>query len=78
MTVEELAMSDRVWVTPEDIAEILGSNQATIRETVRQDPQALAVLWPIRTGNRVKFSRMRVLNWIRGTEEKENAPHAAT
>ena len=76
MTIEEIRMSAEPMLSPEDIADILGSNPATIRETVKQDPAALQPLQPIRTGNRVKFPRERFLWWYYGMPaQKEKALH---
>ena len=69
VTIQEIVDSNADMLTPEDIAEILGSNPATIRETVRQDPEAFRPLQPVRTGCRVKFPRMRFIRWYYGGEE---------
>ena len=79
MTIEEIMASTEPMLSAYDVAEILGSNPETIRETVRSDPEALAPLGPVRTGNRVKFPRARFIRWYFGEwPEKEKAIHAAT
>lgn len=67
MTIAEIEASTADMLTAYDVAEILGSDPATIRLMVRDDPEALRPLAPIRTGNRVKFPRMRFINWYFGT-----------
>ena len=69
MTIQEIMNSTADVLTAYDIADILGSNPATIREMVRQDPDAFGPLQPIRTGNRVKFPRERFLWWYFGREQ---------
>ncbi len=73
MTIREIEDSTADMLTPYDIADIIGSNPATIREMVKQDAQALAPLQPIRTGSRVKFPRMRFLNWYYGERKGDGA-----
>ena len=68
MTIREIEASSQDMLTPYDVADILGSNPATLREMVKKDPDALKPLGPIRTGSRVKFPRMRFLNWYYGRE----------
>ena len=68
MTIQEIKDSTADLLTAADISEILGSNPDTIRQTVKDDPEAFAPLQPIRTGNRVKFPRMRFIRWYYGTE----------
>lgn len=71
MTVQEIIGSDKVMLVPDDIAEILGSNPATIRETARQNPAAYAPLGAVWVGNRLKFPRLRVIGWLFGDYRKE-------
>ena len=64
MTILDIVSTTKDMLTPDDVAEVLGSDPATIRETVKQDPAALAPLQPVRLGNRVKFPRKRFLDWL--------------
>lgn len=57
----ELMKLDRDFLTPEDIADILGSNPATIRLTVKEHPEQFVQYCPIWTGNRLKFPRQRFI-----------------
>lgn len=66
VTIDEIVNSKEAMLTAYDVAEILGSDPATIRLMVQQDPDALKPLGPIRTGNRVKFPRMRFIGWYYG------------
>lgn len=66
MTIEEIVSSTAPMLSVYDVADIIGSDPATIRLTVQQDPDALKPLGPIRTGNRVKFPRMRFIGWYYG------------
>lgn len=68
MTIAEIEASTADMLTAYDVAEILGSDPATLRMMVREDPDALRPLAPIRTGNRVKFPRMRFIRWYYGNE----------
>lgn len=73
MTIEEIVRSTEPMLTAYEVADILGSDPATIRLTVQQDPDALKPLCPIRTGNRVKFPRLRFIGWFYGDAmPKEN------
>ena len=69
MTIDEIKASTAHTLTPGDIADILGSDPATLRITAQQDPDALKPFAPIRTGNRVKFPRMRFLSWYDGEKQ---------
>lgn len=73
MTIAEIEASTEDMLTAYDVAEILGSDPATIRLMVKEDPDALRPLAPIRTGNRVKFPRMRFLRWYYGGEAENRA-----
>lgn len=66
MTIAEIERSTADMLTAGDIADILGSDPATIRLMVKEDPEALGPLQPIRCGNRVKFPRARFIRWYYG------------
>lgn len=66
MTIDEIVATDKDMLTANDVADILGSDPATIRLMVQQDYDGLAPLQPIRTGNRVKFPRQRFIRWYYG------------
>lgn len=66
MTIREMRESTDDFLTPEDIAEVVGSNPATIRQTVREHPEQFAQYCPFWTGNRLKFPRKRFLWCVTG------------
>ena len=66
VTIDEIVNSTAPMLSAYDVAEILGSDPSTIRLMVQQDPDALKPLGPIRTGNRVKFPRLRFIGWYYG------------
>ena len=66
MSIQEIMDSAKDMLTPDDIADILGSDPATIREMAKQEPEALRPLQPVRLGSRVKFPRMRFIAWYYG------------
>ena len=70
MTIEEIRTSTAPMLTAYDVADILGSDPQTLRLMVKEDPDALRPLGPIRTGNRVKFPRERFLWWYYGESQK--------
>lgn len=76
MTIHEIMESEEATLTPYDVADFIGSDPATIRLMVKQDPGALAPLQPIRLGNRVKFPRLRFINWYFGTIPEETMSRA--
>ena len=41
MTLEEIKNSDKLFLTPDDVAPVLGSNPHTVRCTARQRPDLL-------------------------------------
>lgn len=65
----KLMQTDRDFLTPEDIADILGSNPATIRLTVKEHPEWFTQYCPIWTGNRLKFPRQRFIWCMTGGEK---------
>lgn len=67
MTINDILNSDKDVINLTDIAEILGSDPATLRETMRQHPENLKPLEPVTVGNRSKISRMRFLGWYFGS-----------
>ena len=66
MTIREIEESDKDMLTPYDIAEVLGSNPQTLRESMKQNPAAWAPIAPIPSGSSWKISRRRFLGWVYG------------
>ncbi len=63
MTLQEIIQSDKDFLTPADICEILGSNPQTIRVTARQHPDLLGFSFTF-VGNRMKISRIPFLRFL--------------
>ena len=61
--IQALIDSDKVCLTAEDIAPIIGTNPQTIRDTARQRPDLLKFEFFV-TGNRVKIPRIPFLQYI--------------
>lgn len=75
MTIQDILSSTADMLTADDVSDILGSDPATLRLMVRENPSALAPLQPIITGNRVKFPRLRFIGWYFGDNKcKERQP----
>lgn len=66
--LKELLNIDRDWLTPEDISDIMGSNPATIRLTVKEHPEWFSQYCPFWTGNRLKFPKARFIWCMTGGE----------
>lgn len=63
MTVEELKESDKVFLTPAEIAPVLRSDPQTVRVMARQRPDLLGFDFTF-TGNRMKIPRLAFLRWL--------------
>ena len=67
MTLEEIQSSPKVFLTPADIAEVLGSDAQTIRTVARDAPERLG--FPVtRIGKMTKIPRLRFLAYLGYTE----------
>lgn len=65
MTLDEIRALDREFLTPAEIAPILGCDPQDIRVTARQRPGTLG--FPIAViGSRCKIPRMAFLKWLDG------------
>ena len=63
MTLEEIKASEALWLTPADVAPVVGCDPNKIRETARQNPLLLG--FPVTVvGTRVKVWRKRFLEFI--------------
>ena len=63
MTVEEIRLSDKPFLTPADVAPVLRSDPHTIRCTARQKPHLLGFPFTF-TGNRMKIPRIAFLRFL--------------
>lgn len=63
MTLEEVKESDALWLTPADVAPIVGCDPNKIRETAHFNPVLLG--FPVTVvGSRVKVWRKKFLEYI--------------
>lgn len=63
MTLEEMKTSDKLFLTPAEVASVLGSDPHTVRCTARQRPELLGFPFTF-SGNRMKIPRLPFLRWI--------------
>lgn len=63
MTLEEALASDKLFLTPDDVAPLLGSHPQTIRIVARDCPERLG--FPVtRVGKMTKIPRIPFLRFI--------------
>lgn len=67
MTISEMRTSDKAFLTPAEIAGVLGSDQHTIRMTARYTPSMVRFPFTF-VGNRMKIPRAAFLRWFDGDE----------
>ena len=63
MTLDEIKASDKAVLTPGDIAEVLGSDQQTIRVQARTAPEKLGFNVVV-VGSRTKIPRIPFLRYM--------------
>lgn len=63
MTLEEMKCSTKLFLTPAEIAPVLGCDPHTVRCTARQRPDLLGFEFMF-SGNRMKIPRIPFLRWI--------------
>lgn len=69
MTLEQIKNSEKTFLTPNDIADILGANAQTIRIQAREAPEMLG--FPVSCcGKRTRIPRGPFLRFL-GYEEKK-------
>ena len=62
MTLEEIQASDKLFLTPGDVATVLETDPHTVRCTARQRPDLLGFPFTF-TGNRMKIPRIPFLRF---------------
>ena len=67
MTLEEMKRSDKLFLTPEEVAPVMGSDPHTVRCTARQRPELLGFPFTF-SGNRMKIPRLPFLRWMGGVQ----------
>lgn len=63
MTLEEIKNSPKLFLTPADVARVMGSDPHTVRCTARQRPELLGFEFTF-SGNRMKIPRIPFLRWL--------------
>lgn len=69
MTLKEMQESDKDFLTPEDVAEVLGCDQYAVNLQAQADPLKLGFAVNV-MGRRVRIPRRPFLRWL----EVGNAP----
>ena len=63
MTLEEIRTSTKLFLTPAEVAPVLGSDPHTVRCTARQRPDLLGFEFTF-SGNRMKIPRIPFLRFL--------------
>lgn len=63
MTLEEIKCSDKLFLTPAEIAPVLRANPHAIRCTAKQRPDLLGFKFTF-SGCHMKIPRIPFLNWL--------------
>ena len=66
MTLENIKKSTDTWVTPNDIAPILGCNPQAIREQAKANTLPFAFYMSCAKQGRIKINRESFLNFMEG------------
>lgn len=65
MTIEEIRQCCKVFLTPADVAGVIGCDAQAIRIQAARDPRALG--FPVmRTGSRTRIPKEGFLRWLEG------------
>ena len=67
MTLVEIKGLDKPFLTPKEVAGVLGSDPQTIRVTARTAPERVGFPFTF-TGNRMKIPRIPFLKFMEGRE----------
>ena len=66
MTLQEIRQSDKLFLIPTDICELLECQPYTINVQAQQDPRKLG--FPVNVmGTRVRIPRVAFLRWLEGS-----------
>ena len=63
MTIEEIRASDKPMIRPADVAPIIGCDPQWVRDTARENPEALGFTALV-VGTRVKIPRIPFLKFL--------------
>lgn len=69
MTLIEIKGLDKPFLTPKEVAGVLGSDPQTIRVTARTAPERVGFPFTF-TGNRMKIPRIPFLKFMEGRENE--------
>lgn len=70
MTMEEIKTSDKCFLIPTDVAEVIGCDPQYIRIAARDCPEQLG--FPVtRTGTRTKIPRIPFIQYVEGVQPHE-------
>ena len=69
MTINEIRGLDKPFLTPKEVAGVLGSDPQTIRVTARTAPERVGFPFTF-TGNRMKIPRIPFLRFMEGRESE--------
>ena len=69
MTLIEIKGLGKPFLTPKEVAGVLGSDPQTIRVTARTAPERVGFPFTF-TGNRMKIPRIPFLNFMEGRENE--------
>ena len=70
MTIEEIKNSDKIYLTCNDVSQVLHSNPATLHKTASERPERLGFRVCV-AGNRVRIPRIPFLQFL-GLEPARN------
>ena len=69
MTLNDIRGLDKPFLTPKEVAGVLGSDPQTIRVTARTAPERVGFPFTL-TRNRMKIPRIPFLNFMEGRESE--------
>ena len=75
MTLDEIKQSDKCFLVPNDISEVLACDPQLIRVAARDCPEQLG--FPVtRVGTRTKIPRIAFINYVEGREDENEEQDA--
>lgn len=65
MTIDQMRISDKTMLSPDEVSEVLGCNGYAINLQCKEDPRKLG--FPVCVlGTRVRIPRVAFLKWVEG------------
>lgn len=68
MTLDEIRASDKLMLTPADVAGALGCDAQSVRVAAKQRPDILGFPTSV-IGSRVRIPRLAFLKWMEGNDD---------